>query len=209
MKRWKVIVILIITAILVIAAAIFLHTPEPSYQGKSLTQWMDDYATFTASGTNTLRLPTDNTLTPFRAAFGAMGTNSLPFVFSRLEQQDSPFWSYYRTNWPKMPKLLRRVLPAPKPVINSIFVRIMVSYSSHGPLPFTLVMHELRSSSLSTRSAAIHGLSFSKLASPQREEAISVLTELIQQSDNPYIQSEASFPLGNMAPASSNMPSLH
>src|SRR5438046_569426 len=53
---------------------------EPSYQGKSLTEWLEEYnraAAFDKTG-------------PASEAIRAMGANTLPYLLAHLRRKDSP-----------------------------------------------------------------------------------------------------------------------
>src|SRR5580704_10344738 len=114
MRRRTVIVFLILAAILVAAGFfVFFQASEPSYQGKTVTRWIDDYAALDSAFTNRYRFDSKKHA-DIAFAFKEMGTNCIPFIFRRLERQDAPIRTAYRDAWPKFPGLLRRILPNPK-----------------------------------------------------------------------------------------------
>src|SRR5580700_3724096 len=53
---------------------------EPSYQGKSLSEWLDEYN----------RAGSTDKIGPVSEAIRAMGTNSLPFLLANIRPADSP-----------------------------------------------------------------------------------------------------------------------
>src|SRR6478609_2878769 len=82
--------------LLLLAGIVYLASPhEPSYQGKSLSEWI---APFCVQTTTNLYLPVGpqyfQQLEPTRRAVREMGTNALPFLVAKLNRRES---SLHRT----------------------------------------------------------------------------------------------------------------
>jgi hypothetical protein len=188
-----------------VGASIFFHAPEPSYQGKSLTTWIDDYAEAKGGGTagNRHFFPVVKEET-FHAAFEAMGTNCVPFIFRRLESEDSSLKTTYRLFWQKLPGFLGRILPAPKPLLEPFTAFNLLSYA--GPAPFQFLMRELHSSSSTVREAAVEQIDASIHYGRTPVQAGLVIPEMIRllKDSNASVRLYSADVLGDLGPKSSN-----
>ena len=79
-KRKLALAFLAIVLITGAAWLLVLSPREPSYQGKNLTQWLDEYN----------RAGSMDKTEPVSDAIRAMGTNSLPFLLANINHTDSP-----------------------------------------------------------------------------------------------------------------------
>jgi hypothetical protein len=207
-KRRRAIVILILAAILVVAGAVLLtRAPEPSYRGKSLTAWIDDYVRLTGpyGQRNAADYPMKQRA--ITDAFKAMGTNCIPFIFQRLERQDSAFRTKYRDLWPKLPKAFQRILPPPKPVLDAGVAGNLIS--SAGPVPFRILFSEMNSRSSTAREVAVGKISNNFGLNPaQVDQVFPVMIARLSDSNSMTRLYSAWF-LGDQGPkASKAVPAL-
>jgi hypothetical protein len=76
-----------------------LRSSEPSYQGKRISAWLDDWA-----AKKTVDYP---------AALRHVGSNALPYAVRNLALNDSRWRNNYCKLQPKLPNLLRKLFPKP------------------------------------------------------------------------------------------------
>jgi len=77
-------------AVVTVAVIYFLIPREPSYQGKTLSTWIEPFCQKTATGLNAPAGPQHfEELQPVRRAVVAMGTNAVPFLIAKLNLHDS------------------------------------------------------------------------------------------------------------------------
>ena len=82
MKRWKLIATgLVVIVVGWVVVALLLRSSEPSWHGKTLTEWLDDF--HHEKYGSLLHYEGEH-----RTAIEAMGTNALPFLFKRLKARD-------------------------------------------------------------------------------------------------------------------------
>src|ERR1051326_4571180 len=98
MKRSRAMALVAFLALIAVAAFIALQPREPVYQGKRLSEWLNDYqdAAQQDGGVNTTM-----------KAVRAMGTNAVPFLRRALHRRDNGLDRGYRRLWPKLPAWLR------------------------------------------------------------------------------------------------------
>src|SRR5574342_552978 len=98
--------ILLLLALAAVAAAIFLFLPrgpnEPVYEGKGLTQWIEEGYVQASSPTQYSRASRENT----RRALQAMGTNALPYLLYQLARKDAR-WVESLKQWAYSHRMLR------------------------------------------------------------------------------------------------------
>lgn len=95
-KRRRVYLPALAIAIIAITAALLFRPSlplQPYYQGRSLDSWLDEWAT-NQWGSDASK---------YTRVVAAIGTNAIPFVLRRLEQDDSFLKNKYREIWPKLP----------------------------------------------------------------------------------------------------------
>ena len=66
-----------------------------------------------------MRLASTNGMS-YEAALREIGPEAVPFIFRKLEADDSPFQNWYRITEPKLPEWLRRKLPGVGPIEFSV-----------------------------------------------------------------------------------------
>jgi hypothetical protein len=200
---------LILAAILIAAGFIaFYHAPEPSYQGKNLTAWIDDYIALNSAFTNQYRFDA-NKHADIAFAFKEMGTNGITFIFRRLERQDSPIQTRYRDAWSKLPGLLRRVLPNPKPVLDANSAETLIAYA--GPVSPEFFLPATKSTSSTVRQVAAERIMHSLHLNVPEAEALLLTPRLIGllQDSNKMVRLFSAGALGNIGPrASKAVPAL-
>jgi hypothetical protein len=80
MRKWLKIVVAVLVLLVAVFAGWLLTRPhEPEYQGRRLSDWLDDY-----NQASTWDIPET------AAAIRAMGTNCLPFLFACIKRKPSP-----------------------------------------------------------------------------------------------------------------------
>jgi HEAT repeat protein len=174
-----------------LSAGIFLfliYSREPSFQGKGINAWLDDYAAYTN--------------TPYQEAIHQIGTNAIPYVLDRLAQNDSPFRKRYRAIWPRLPKFLKKIITQPRPRFDKVHGANAFNYV--GPNSIPQAIQALSNKSVSVREAAAWGLRGLRVESPAAEQAIPALTEVFRRGDDPRVQSMAAITMREMGPAASN-----
>lgn len=95
-SKSKYILIFLAAAICLVGAIFFVFrvtkSPEPSYQGRSLSSWLED---FSGEG--------PNTNSPAGIAVRSMGTNAIPFLLDILSYEESPTRKSFRKLAEKSP----------------------------------------------------------------------------------------------------------
>src|SRR6266498_3141912 len=77
--RRAMVVALGVVVVALVLLAMWLRPREPAYQGKRLTQWLDEYNQAGAW----------DKIGPVSEAIRAMGTNSLPFLLAHIKHRES------------------------------------------------------------------------------------------------------------------------
>ncbi len=111
-KRW----LLLTCLVLAVGLAVFVwHTirsewlpSEPMYQGKPLSAWLPHVLFEHPVG---VHFSPDH----YKEALLAVGSPAVPFILAKLRKSDSALANRYRTLWPRVPPMLKRVLPKPNP----------------------------------------------------------------------------------------------
>ncbi len=195
-KRRQTTIFLVLAA--VIAVGIFiacLGSREPTYRGKSIGGLLDA----AARG--------DKTFTNYKAAFRDMGTNSIPYIVRRVEQgHKDPAWrNKYRQWWPKFPRVLQSMLPAPKPPDPPIILGLAGSMlSSIGPsaIPHSIAL--LKHQNPDVREVAARSLP--ELIRSDRSQGKNAIPSLIEAlvDTNVIVRMESASALGVIGPGASN-----
>ena len=82
-KRVKIVLAVSLLAVIGLATSEGMRQPEPLYQGKRLSQWLDKY---NQAGDKAWPPKTEH----ISDAIRAMGTNSLPFLLGYIKHRDAP-----------------------------------------------------------------------------------------------------------------------
>src|SRR5262245_59943949 len=83
-----------------------LAPPEPTYQGRKITAWQDDWAA------------QKNRIWP--TAVKQIGTNALPYAVRNVALNNSGWRSNYARLQPKLPARLQLVFQKPKPLLQEV-----------------------------------------------------------------------------------------
>jgi hypothetical protein len=86
MKRHRLMLLLIIVLPACILALYLHHNREPRYEGRTLTQWLEDI-----DHTATFHSPTDKFPAARSHAIKQIGTNAIPFLLKKLAARDTAF----------------------------------------------------------------------------------------------------------------------
>jgi HEAT repeats len=165
--RPKKILMLCLLAIVIGLAILFGLNAEPTYKGKRISAWLDDYAVYR---------PTD-----WQGALRQIGTNSLPFAVRNLAQNDSKWRKKYSVLWPKLPPFLQKILHKPKPLLKEVEGANIFFYIGSNSIPQAIVL--LKHESPTVRNAAALGLSALRRQSPAANQAIPALIEALDDKD--------------------------
>jgi hypothetical protein len=97
-KRFYIVLAFVGVAIVGWLACKALRSPEPSYQGRRLSEWLDEYNRAGDMGKTE----------PISEAIRAMGTNTLPFLLANIKHTDSPlarkfFYLFRKQDLVKLP----------------------------------------------------------------------------------------------------------
>ena len=98
MKRSRAIALVVLLVAIAVAAFFALRSHEPEYQGKRLSQWLEEYD----------RIGAMEKTGPASEAIRAMGTNALPYLFAYIKHRDTPlkkkfFGLVQKQHWLKLP----------------------------------------------------------------------------------------------------------
>jgi hypothetical protein len=108
---------------------------EPSYQGKSVSAWLDN----------------SNAASERMEALKAVGTNAAPYIIRRLRNVDSPWRAKYGEFFQRLPGWLARVLPQPS---TYDYYSGAGAFCDTGPTVKPLLIKALKDRSGSVRTAS-------------------------------------------------------
>jgi hypothetical protein len=183
--------------IIAVAAALLFRSslpPQPYYQGRSLDSWLDEWAT-NRWGSNSSK---------YTEVVAAIGTNSIPFVFRRLERDDSPLKNRYREIWPKLPGFVRKFFLRRNPnPFYDFFTAEMATYAfqSCGSNAVPLLLPRLKDGNPAVREACVSSLP--GLMRMSASETISMFLPFLDDSD-PMVRGHAVSLIGQLGPTASN-----
>src|SRR5690349_8660821 len=79
-------------AALIVGVVYFGSPHEPSYEGKTLSEWIVPFCRQTTNGLDAPGGPQHfEELQPVRRAVSQMGTNAVPFLIAKLDHRESAF----------------------------------------------------------------------------------------------------------------------
>lgn len=159
---------LVVATLLLGALALGLNrSREPQFQGRRISLWLEDYAAQKPGQVS--------------QAMREIGTNALPYVVQQLERNDSPWQSGYRRLWPKLPGLLQKIFPSPKPPFEVVHGANAFHFIGTNSLSsaITLLQHQ----NPMVRQAAAWGICTLRRQSPVANEAIPALTAALSDPD--------------------------
>ncbi len=177
---------------LTIGLALLLSTPEPRYNGRTITAWQDDWA----ARTN----PT------WREALQHVGTNALPYAVRNLALNDSSWRSNYARLQASLPGLLQGVFRKPKPLLREVDGTSLFIGIGTNSIPHAIAL--LKHKSPTVRRAAASSFKELRRFSPAAEQAIPALIGALGDTDR-RVRSNAALSLEAMgAAASGAVPAL-
>ncbi len=176
-------------AILGASAILFLvlTLTEPKHQGRTISAWQDDWASKKAQG--------------FPAALQHIGTNALPNVVRNLALNDSTWHRKYSSLRPKLPNLLQRLFPKPKPCLDDGDAYTVFYNLGSNSIPCAIAL--LKHDSPTVRRAAAMGLAQLRKEYPAANQAIPALIEALSDADK-VVRNCAAITLKDMGPDASN-----
>lgn len=146
---------------------LLLRFPEPKYRARTISAWQDDWA---AGKRN-----------DFPAALQHIGTNALPYAVRNLALNDSLWRANYSSLRPKLPKLLRRLFPEPRPLLKEVDGANVFFYLGSNSMPYAVAL--LNHDSPTVRRAAALGLGALRRQSPSANQAIPALIGALTDKD--------------------------
>jgi HEAT repeat protein len=183
---------LVLTSGMILAGSIVLFllwpsAPEPTYQGRPITGWLDDLAA--------------NKNNSYPAALQHIGTNALPYAVRNLALNDSIWRSNYSRLQAKMPGLLQWVFRRPKPLLQEVHgANVFLDIGSNSiPCAIALLKHD----SPTVRRAAAWGLGGLRRQTAVANQAIPALTDALSDKDR-MVRFDTALSLEEMGPAASN-----
>ena len=185
---------LIVTAILGAAFALFflLWPPEPKYQGRSVSEWLDDLAA--------------RKKTPYYEAMRHIGTDAVPYAVRNLALNDSRWHSKYSSFWDELPDPLTNVFPKPKKLLSELEGVFVFYYVGTNSIPHAIAL--LKHPSPTVRRTAARGLAELREKSAAAKQAIPALIEALSDEDQD-VRFDAAVALAAMgADASNAVPAL-
>jgi len=186
-KRTRVSLLILLATIAVVFLIIWSRSAEPKYQGKRISEWLDDWAA--------------NKQTDHGSALRAIGTNALPYVAQKLAQNDSRWNRKFREWHPKLPQALQKFLPAPKPVLSVVNGANAFFYVGSNSIPIAIGF--LKHSSPAVREAAAWSLGSLRKQSAAAAQAIPALIDSLRDNAR-MVRFEALLSLREMGAEASN-----
>jgi len=181
MKRGRVIVLCVAAAIVILVVGNYALRPrEPSYQGKSLSEWVD--LLYTTNHTQAMN------------SIGAIGPKAIPFLFEKARHEDPAVQRFYRAIWPKLP--LRQRLPTPKLVDPNFPGKIGNALMAVAPQELPRLIAALEDRDPRVRHVAILAIRY---MGAKPDAAVPVLCKLLSDPDD-WVRGSALVALGLMGP---------
>jgi HEAT repeats/PBS lyase HEAT-like repeat len=159
--------------------------PEPRFQGKPLRFWLVE----NAIGTSDWREITN--------AFYQIGPKAVPYVGARLRKDNSWTARHYRDTWPRMPMLLKRVLPKPREPLPEVVA--VNAFTDIGPAAIPLLSHLCKDPCPSVRSSATWALGALQRRGYGDEISISSLVSSLTDQDA-HVRRQTADTLGGFGP---------
>ena len=188
MSRGRKFAIMVILAVIAVGLVFFLRwSHEPKYQGRPISEWLDDWA----SGKTT----------DYYTAVREVGTNGLPYAVRSLARNDSKWHNKYRQLQPKFPKFLHGLMPAPKANLKVVDGANIFFYLGSNSVPNAIAL--LKHPSPSVRQAAAWGLGTLRRQSAAANKAVPALIETLKDG-NQDVRFHAVLALKEMGADASN-----
>jgi len=172
-------VLCVAAAIVILVLGIYALRPrEPSYQGKSLSKWVD--LLYTTNHTQAMN------------SIGAIGPKAIPFLLEKARHEDPAVQRLYRAIWPKLP--LRQRLPTPKPVDPNFPGKIGNALMAVGQQELPRLIAALEDRDARVRHVAVLGIQY---MGAKPDAAVPVLCKLLSDRDD-WVRGSALAALGSM-----------
>jgi HEAT repeat protein len=198
-KRWLLLTCLALAA----AVTVFVwHTirsewlpSEPMYQGKPLSAWLPNVLFEHPGG---VHYSPDH----YKEALSAAGAPAVPFILAKLRKSDSALANRYRALWPRIPSMLKRVLPQPKPPDFSTWsaAAALICVGSNAVPPLIDAMQDGNPAIRAAAGQALCGFAGGALST---KDAARIFGRAIKDSDA-EVRVYAAFALARLGPAASN-----
>lgn len=169
MRRYLGVGIFLVAAALVGSRSIVLRSSEPSYAGKSASQWLD-------AGYEDCAM-----------ALQEMGPGAGPYILAKLAQEDSRYGTslVYRRIRTKLPPAIRGMIPKPK-AANFSEQRATSTLLELGPPIAPLLVSRLKDRNPAVRSTCARALGELRRQGSDIRRALPALTEASRDS-NPQV----------------------
>lgn len=169
--------------------------PEPVYQGKPLSDWLPRAIMENSGG---IHYNHDH----YRDALAAAGSRAVPFILAKLRKNDSPLADRYRKLWPRLPALLKRFFPQPRP--PDYFAQdAAAALMCLGTEAIPELVEAVDDSNPAVRQAAEQALCGFAGGALSDRDAARVFGQAIEDGD-PGVRLFAAFALSRIGPAASN-----
>lgn len=190
-RRWKIVLAVAAAAIVAGLVMWLVWPPEPTYQGKPISAWLDDFAVRKGD---------------YYTAVREIGTNGLPYAVRSLARNDSKWHKKYAELQPKLPRFLRTILPDPKRNLQVVDGANVFSYVGSNSIPDAITLLKHRSPTV--RQAAAWGLGVLRRQTAAANQAIPALIDALRDNER-MVRWHAAFALKEMgADASNAVPAL-
>lgn len=171
---------------------LLLSTPEPTYRGRTITAWQEDWAA------------RRNRIWP--EAVKHIGTNALPYAIRNLARNDSFWRGKYARLQPKLPGFFQRIFPKPGPLLQEVDGANLFICIGTNSIPYAIAL--LKHKSPTVRRAAAWSFAGLRFLSPAAEQGIPALISTLHDPDR-LVRFDAALSLEEMGPAASGaVPSL-
>ena len=170
-----------------IAAVWLLRSTEPEYDGRTVTEWLEDHV----AGKRTHH-PT---------AIHTIGTNALPWITRQLARNESVWYAQYARWQPTFPSVIQKWLPQPRrkfEVVHGVNAFLLIGTNA---IPDLILLLKHRSSSV--RQAAALGLGSLRRETEDANRSIPALIETLEDSDR-MVRTYAALAFMRMGPDGSN-----
>jgi HEAT repeat protein len=138
----------------------------------------------------------------YSAALKELGPRAVPFIFRKLNQNDSPWRNKYRDIWPKLPGFFQKHLPKPKPITFEVW-RAWMALNYCGTNATRMIINRLNDGNPAVREAAWDAVDSFDRSSISTNEIISLCLPALK--DNvAMVRLRAARQLGRMGAAASN-----
>jgi HEAT repeat protein len=191
-NRWKKSLILLSVVASTIVIVALVRTPEPTYKGRSIDAWLEDWAA--------------GKRTEYVDALQTIGTNAMPYAIRNLARNDSRWRKKYLEYQPKLPAFLQKLFPDPKPVLRAVDGANVFFYLGTNSIPEAITL--LKHPSPTVRQAAAWGIGSVRRQSSAANQAIPALIGALRDGERD-VRFQAVLALKEMgADASNAVPAL-